>query len=881
MWLFVSPFGNFFFQMLGKDDPAASDGAGGSGDGSSGACPAPVPRKQYWRSASWSTSRTMLPPQDPNGEKDGTDPNGNNGGGHCRFNVPLTPRTQGNSKARSLLPPLQPLAISRRSLDEWPKAGSDDVGEWPLPCTPGGRDMSTGGERLKLDLSSIRSKADRNSGLVKKDKIAVFDKECSKVVEHIYLGGDGVARDRVILKQHGITHILNCVGFVCPEYFKSDFVYRTLWLQDSPSEDITSILYDVFDYFEDVREQQGRVFVHCCQGVSRSTSLVIAYIMWREGKSFDDAFQHVKTARGIADPNMGFACQLLQCQKRVHAFPLSPSSLLRMYRIASHSPYDPLHLVPKMLNSPTPADLDSRGAFIIHIPASICVWIGMKCETSMERDARGAVCQIVRYEKLQVPIAAIKEGEEPSYFWDAFSDLLPIIDKSSNGVDVVESSKKIVPGEREVSKYNVEFEIFQKAVVGGFVPPFASSDTDHEIHLPVRESSWSMLRRKFTSGSMNEFVSASKSSLPRVYPDSVLKLCLENSLSRPSISHVNSLSPSLSSSSPSSTSFSSSSTVSSSSPPYLSAKSLSSDSSRSSKYFSDSRVESPSAVAFGNSLAFYAPSFSNLSLQSCKLSPQSMSKSTEFIDVNFNSGRCSQSVSPPSKKPPLSIAERRGSKLPMLTDDSWEKDATLSGVAGKNVSLRMKNDDCSPYEHNEEMAAKGEEGFDVEPMSQVTPYRVISVKDAASNKTSDKGPGNELLDAKCATDFSGLVDRNLSCPKQNQLVVCRWPSLEKIVSFCAADLDSKDIFVLVAPASGLGKLIEHKVLYFWVGKCISHGDGKMLLKADQEIGELKEINWNEVSFDVITQMGLPDDTAVKIVRQGEEPEEFLALLGSL
>lgn len=258
-----------------------------------------------------------------------------------------------------------------------------------------------------------------------------------------------------------------------------------------------------------------------------------------------------------------------------------------------------------------------------------------------------------------------------------------------------------------------------------------------------------------------------------------------------------------------------------------------------------------------------------------------MSKSTEFIDVNFNSGRSSQSVSQSSKKPPLSIAERRGNKLPMLTDDSRDKDAPPSGATRKNVGVVMKNDNYCPDEHTVEMVPKGYEVSNVEPMSQVNPYRVINVKEAASDKTSDKGPGNELLDAKCTTDFSGLVDRNLSCPKQNQLVVCRWPSLEKFVSFCPADLDSKDIFILVAPASGLGKLIEHKVLYIWVGKCISHGDGKMLLKADQEIGELKEINWNEVSFDVITQMGLADDTEVKIVRQEEEPEEFLALLGSL
>ncbi|PQQ14871.1 protein-tyrosine-phosphatase MKP1 [Prunus yedoensis var. nudiflora] len=109
----------------------------------------------------------------------------------------------------------------------------------------------------------------------------------------------------------------------------------------------TSILYDVFDYFEDVREQGGRVFVHYCQGVSRSTLLVIAYLMWREGQSFDDAFQYVEAARGIADPNMGFACQLLQCQKLfriLYGFSISSftCSLLVSSTLSNDSDMSPL-----------------------------------------------------------------------------------------------------------------------------------------------------------------------------------------------------------------------------------------------------------------------------------------------------------------------------------------------------------------------------------------------------------------------------------------------------------------------------------------------------------------------------------------------------------
>ncbi|KAF3671750.1 hypothetical protein FXO38_06446 [Capsicum annuum] len=113
----------------------------------------------------------------------------------------------------------------------------------------------------------------------------------------------------------------------------------------------------------------------------------------------------------------------------------------------------------------------------------------------MERDARGTVCQIVRYEKVQGPIITVMESDETLYFWDAFSNFLPLMDKLKNEGDSVESSSKW--------------------------PPFASCETEHETHLPVRESSWSMLRRKFVSGNMKDFVFSSKSGISGVYPDSM------------------------------------------------------------------------------------------------------------------------------------------------------------------------------------------------------------------------------------------------------------------------------------------------------------------------------------------------------------------------
>ncbi|KAG4934746.1 hypothetical protein JHK85_049665 [Glycine max] len=377
---------------------------------------------------------------------------------------------------------------------ECPSAGSDDLGVWPLPQTPRG------------SIRTYYSSQPTKDFLFKRDKLAFFDKECSRIAEHIYLGSDTVAKNHELLRQNGITHMLNCVGFVCPEYFKGDFVYKTLWLQDSPTEDITSILYDVFDYFEDVREQGGRVLVHCCQGVSRSTALVIAYLMWREGQSFEDAFQFVKTARAVTNPNMGFACQLLQCQKRIHAMPTSPNSVHKMYRMAPHSPYDPLHLVPKMVNQPGARALDSRGGFIIHIPSAIYVWNGKHCNSVMSCNARTAAFQMIRYEGAKGPILTIHEGEEPPGFWIALSgdsdkeEEVMVMEEPSEGMESAELVDSGTTGPRKVDAYDLDFEIFHKALAGGVVPPFSLSDTGLETCLPAREQGWARLRRKFASG---------------------------------------------------------------------------------------------------------------------------------------------------------------------------------------------------------------------------------------------------------------------------------------------------------------------------------------------------------------------------------------------
>jgi hypothetical protein len=64
---------------------------------------------------------------------------------------------------------------------------------------------------------------------IRREKFAFFEKHCTKIVDGVYVAGEGVARNRATLDAHGITHVINCNAFIIPNYFEPDLVYKTLW----------------------------------------------------------------------------------------------------------------------------------------------------------------------------------------------------------------------------------------------------------------------------------------------------------------------------------------------------------------------------------------------------------------------------------------------------------------------------------------------------------------------------------------------------------------------------------------------------------------------------------------------------------------------------
>ena len=60
------------------------------------------------------------------------------------------------------------------------------------------------------------------------------------------------------------------------------------------------------------------------EGVSRSASVVISYLMFkRMFKSYQASLEHVKSRRSVVEPNTGFVKQLLQFERMLNSFEMS------------------------------------------------------------------------------------------------------------------------------------------------------------------------------------------------------------------------------------------------------------------------------------------------------------------------------------------------------------------------------------------------------------------------------------------------------------------------------------------------------------------------------------------------------------------------------
>ncbi|KAJ1644063.1 hypothetical protein LPJ64_004233 [Coemansia asiatica] len=131
---------------------------------------------------------------------------------------------------------------------------------------------------------------------------------------YLYLGGeDNVLDDQ--LQALGIRRVLNVArevdsGSRQQKHLQAESVEFRHMQWDHNEPDLEKHFDQCFAFIDGARTRHQGVLVHCQLGVSRSASLVIAYVMRTMGMGFDSAYEYVRLRAPCICPNLSLIAQL-------------------------------------------------------------------------------------------------------------------------------------------------------------------------------------------------------------------------------------------------------------------------------------------------------------------------------------------------------------------------------------------------------------------------------------------------------------------------------------------------------------------------------------------------------------------------------------------
>jgi hypothetical protein len=134
------------------------------------------------------------------------------------------------------------------------------------------------------------------------------------ILPFLYLGSVMGNDNPDILKAIGITHVLNTAYNISPNYqlFNDpEIKYKHILADDDPNYNIRQHFEEGIAFIDECVASNGKIYVHCKGGKSRSVSIVIAYLMTRFNLPFTTAYSYVFYKRPVIKLNLGFIQQLI------------------------------------------------------------------------------------------------------------------------------------------------------------------------------------------------------------------------------------------------------------------------------------------------------------------------------------------------------------------------------------------------------------------------------------------------------------------------------------------------------------------------------------------------------------------------------------------
>ena len=134
----------------------------------------------------------------------------------------------------------------------------------------------------------------------------------SKITRGLFLSGNDFTYE--VLRRNGIKYILNISTTVdnpCPGI-------TTLFINiPDGGGPIEKYFPQTYTFIQGALDAGGKVLVHCHMGISRSATIVIAYLMKALNMPYVEVLAMVKAKRPIVDPCLAFTWKLMEYQKEL------------------------------------------------------------------------------------------------------------------------------------------------------------------------------------------------------------------------------------------------------------------------------------------------------------------------------------------------------------------------------------------------------------------------------------------------------------------------------------------------------------------------------------------------------------------------------------
>ena len=165
--------------------------------------------------------------------------------------------------------------------------------------------------------------------------IKVQDNYSCIIDKLLYYGNKKPALNEEELSKIGIKAIICLLPKKSQiEHDPNKFIVLNINTEDSIICSLNEWAQNTSNFIEKNINENKPIYVHCSQGISRSTSCIIHYLMTKKGMNLKNSFDLVRSKRKVASPTVGFFKDLIDLDFKlfgINSMTLEEYSLMMIY----------------------------------------------------------------------------------------------------------------------------------------------------------------------------------------------------------------------------------------------------------------------------------------------------------------------------------------------------------------------------------------------------------------------------------------------------------------------------------------------------------------------------------------------------------------------